>query len=102
MKRFHILMILEIAALFAVVFPSSVQGQGARATLGGRVTDSQGAVVPGAEVIVRSDDTGVKQQTVTNGQGNWTVQFLVPGHYSFTASAPGFKEMERHGITLQT
>jgi hypothetical protein len=76
--------------------------QESRATLGGRVLDAQGAVVPGATVVVTSDDTGVKQQTRTNAQGNWTVQFLIPGRYSFIITAPGFKTAERKGVTLQT
>src|SRR5438270_13930128 len=76
--------------------------QEARATIGGRVTDAQGAVVPDAIVVVVADDSGVKQQTRTNNQGNWTVQFLLPGHYQFTIAAPGFKTENRQGITLQT
>ncbi|MCX6616342.1 MAG: TonB-dependent receptor [Acidobacteria bacterium] len=76
--------------------------QESRATLGGRVIDPQGAVVPNAEVVVASDDTGVKQQTRTNAQGNWAVQFLIPGRYSFIIAAPGFKKAERKGMTLQT
>jgi len=76
--------------------------QESRATLGGRVTDPQGAVVPNADVVVTSDDTGVKQHTRTNAQGNWTVQFLIPGRYSFIIAAPGFKKAERKGMTLQT
>jgi len=76
--------------------------QESRATLGGRVIDPQGAVVPNADVVVISDDTGVKQQTRTNAQGNWAVQFLIPGRYSFIITAPGFKTAERKGVTLQT
>src|SRR5258708_5791739 len=76
--------------------------QEARATIGGRVTDAQGAAVPDAVVVVIDDDNGVKQQTRTNTQGNWTVQFLLPGHYQFTVTAPGFKTENRQGFTLQT
>ena len=39
--------------------------QEARATLGGRVTDPQGAVIPSAVVVVTSDATGVEQRTKT-------------------------------------
>lgn len=78
------------------------RAQGSRATLGGRVTDAQGAVVPDATIAVTADDTGVKQTTRTNMQGNWVVQFLIPGKYSFTVSASGFRDLQRHGITLQT
>src|SRR5262249_61954527 len=43
-----------------------------------------------------------KTQTKTNDQGNWLVQFLVPGSYSVTVSAGGFRAIERQGIKLQT
>jgi hypothetical protein len=92
-------------ALFAFAWAlvcSSAWSQGARATISGRVTDAQGAVVPGADVTVTSDDTNVKQQTKTNEQGNWIVQFLVPAKYSLTITSGGFRPVERTGITLQT
>src|SRR5947209_9528405 len=76
--------------------------QEARASMSGRVTDPQGAVVPDAAVVIRSDDTRVEQSTKTNEQGNWIVRFLIPGTYSLQITAPGFKQVERHGIQLQT
>jgi hypothetical protein len=76
--------------------------QEARATLGGRVTDPQGAAVPSAVVVVTSDVTGVESGTTTNEQGNWAVRFLVPGTYSFLVSAPGFQTIEQKGVALQT
>lgn len=75
--------------------------QEVRATLGGRVADAQGAVVPNATVVVVSDATGVKQQTQTNAEGNWVIQFLLPARYQFSVTAPGFKTASRTGITLQ-
>ena len=81
---------------------SSAWAQGARATLGGRVTDAQGAVVPGADVTVTSDETDVKQTTKTNEQGNWIVQFLVPAHYSSSRRRRRLPSVEQNGITLQT
>jgi hypothetical protein len=91
--------------LTGIVLLANVCGlwaQSSRATLGGRIIDAQGAVVPGATVVVTSEETGVSQTTKTNEQGNWTVQFLIPARYKFTATAPGFKTSERTGITLQT
>ena len=76
--------------------------QEARATISGRVVDPQNAVVPNAEVVVRSDDTRIEQTTQTNSQGNWIVQFLIPGNYSLRVTAAGFKQVERHGIALET
>jgi hypothetical protein len=88
---------------FALALASfAAWGQSSRASLGGRVTDPQGSAVPNAEVAVVSDETGVRQTTKTNDQGNWTVQFLIPAKYAFTVTSAGFKAVERKGITLQT
>ena len=77
-------------------------GQESRASLQGRVTDPQGALVPGATVTVISEATGVKQASTANEQGAWAVRFLNPGSYRVEMSAPGFKTTERKGIVLQT
>src|SRR5690348_9721161 len=93
---------LIVAAVFFVLATSPVAWtQEARATMSGRVVDPQNAAVTQADVVVRSDDTGVEQRTRTNDQGNWTVRFLIPGYYSLRITAPGFRQMERRGIELQ-
>ena len=89
------------ALLIAVLGQTAARAQDARATIGGRVSDAQGSAVPNASVEVTSEDTTVKQTTVTNEQGNWTVQFLLPGRYRFSIARPGFKTAIRDGITLQ-
>lgn len=73
-----------------------------RATLRGSVTDQHGAAVAGAAVSVVSSDTGVNQETTTNGQGSWTVSRLNPGRYRVTVSFAGFKMAERKDIALNT
>ena len=70
--------------------------------MSGRVLDPQNSVVANADIVVRSEDTGVEQSTRTNEQGNWSVRFLIPGNYSLRIAVPGFKPVERRGITLQT
>lgn len=75
--------------------------QETRASLGGRVTDPQGAAVPGARVVVVSESTNVKTTAVTNGEGNWLTQFLNPGRYRLSVAVQGFKTVERTGIELQ-
>src|SRR5438105_849293 len=94
--------LIASALVCSVPTGNLVWAQQSRAALGGRVTDAQGALVPDADVVVISDDTGVKQQTKTNQQGNWIVKFLVPGPYSISIASSGFRPVERHGITLQT
>ncbi len=100
MRRLSTVSFACLVACLSLSVPAWAQES--RATLGGRVTDPDGAVVPAVDVIVISDQTGVKQETKTNSQGNWIVQFLVPGPYSIAVAAPGFRPIERKGITLQT
>ncbi len=75
--------------------------QESRANVQGRVTDPQGAAVPGATVSVISEDTNVEQKTTTNEQGSWTVRFLNPGKYRVVVAAQGFKSYEQKDIVLQ-
>src|SRR5207245_2998337 len=91
-----------VAAALCLCGSIKASAQEARAKLGGRVTDPQGYVVPNAIVTVTSNDTGVRYQTQTNTQGNWIVEFLLPGPYRFTVKAPGFRTAQRGGVTLQT
>jgi hypothetical protein len=72
-----------------------------RASLGGRVTDPKGAVIPNATVVVTSDATGVTETAQTTQTGDWIVKFLTPGFYHFEVSAIGFKKEVRSSIELQ-
>jgi hypothetical protein len=100
MNRLKLTLSLTMLVWAATANPA--WSQEARATLGGRVTDPQGAVIPSAVIVVTSDATGVEQRTKTNEQGNWAVRFLVPGSYSFSVIAAGFQRMDQKGIVLQT
>jgi hypothetical protein len=56
----------------------------------GHVLDSTGAVVPGAQIVVHNQETGVDTKTVTTGAGVYTVPYLIPGTYTITAIKTGF------------
>src|SRR6516165_2195598 len=62
----------------------TLSAQESRATLEGRVTDQQGAVVPKASIEVISQETGIRQKTASNAEGLWSVRFLNPGAYEVT------------------
>ena len=88
---------LAVAAVLAVLTSSfSVRAQNVVSTgsLGGRVTDQSGAVVPGASIAVRNLATGVQQSAETNSAGLYRFPVLVPGSYSITASLKGFRDVE--------
>lgn len=70
--------------------------------ISGTVTDPDGALVAGAEVIVANTDTGVKFQTVTTNSGRFVVPLLPPGNYQLSVSLAGFQTYQRTGLTVRT
>jgi hypothetical protein len=84
------------------VVAAQAGGQEFRATMTGRVSDAQGAVVPGVTIAVTNVDTNVSLATVTNETGVYTVTTLQPGTYRIAASLPGFKTFVREAIVLRT
>src|SRR5271166_3655529 len=83
-------------ALFALASCGSMFAQNLVATgsLRGQVTDSSGAVIPGASMLVRSFATGVEKSATTNRAGIYHVPALSPGSYTVTASLKGFRDAE--------
>lgn len=69
-------------------------------TITGRVLDSTGAAIPKALVRVVNDDTQIIATTQSTADGLFTAPSLPPGHYSLIVTQPGFKQLERHGLTL--
>ena len=77
----------------------ALQGQ-TTATVSGSVTDTTGAVVPGANVTISNDATGDKRTAQSNSDGYFAFTALLPGSYSVQVQAKGFQNLEQHGITL--
>jgi len=55
---------------------ANVLAQSDRGTLTGTVSDSAGAVVPGAAVLATNSETGIASRTVTTSTGNYTISSL--------------------------
>ena len=66
----------------------------------GSVTDSAGAVVAGVSITAVNADTNDTYRTVTNNDGNYTIEFLKIGSYTVTATQPGFQTITKKGIVV--
>jgi hypothetical protein len=95
------LVILMLSGL-AFTPSANVLAQETRARITGTVTDTQGAVVPGASVTAVNTETNVSTESMSNARGVFTIQPLVPGPYRVTAALQGFKTFVREGIVLHT
>jgi hypothetical protein len=89
---------LAVLALCTAV-PAAAQTSG-NGNIAGHVTDSTGAAVPGATVVVTDTDTGVVRTVTSNGAGDYVANFLLPGRYDVAASAPSFGKVDHKDIQL--
>lgn len=57
----------------------------------GVVSDTSGAVVPGATVTIKSAESGESRTETTNGQGEYRFPLMKPGEYTISAASKGLK-----------
>ncbi len=79
-----------LSSFLLLLMPLVVLAQTERGSISGVVTDSTGAVVPGATVTITNLATKSSQTLTTNDQGLYEAPFMLPATYKVTASAPGF------------
>lgn len=73
-----------------------------RATITGRITDAQNAVVPGAKITAIQVSTSAKFETTSSAVGAYTLPFLPPGGYRVLVEAPGFKRYARENLQVSS
>src|SRR6266480_2742326 len=88
-----------VGLLIILLVPVAISAQVAGGSISGRVTDSTGAVLPGAEVAIKNTATGVSSHLVANEEGVYRAPNLLPGQYQITGSAANFTSLQRD-ITL--
>jgi hypothetical protein len=81
--------------LSAVALSSTLYCQTNTTALSGVVTDSSGAVIPGAVVTIYNAAKGTKKMQQAASKGEFVFAQLPPGHYSVTAVAAGFAGSEQ-------
>jgi hypothetical protein len=84
----------------AWLLPAGLAAQAVTGTILGLITDSTGAVMPGATVTLTNTGTGLVRVVNTDSNGEYTVPSLPTGTYSVKAELSGFKTMTRPDIPL--
>jgi hypothetical protein len=88
------------AAFLVLVAAAPALAQRTTATIRGTVTDVTGAVVGGASVTVKGEDTGLTRTTLTNASGLYSFTDLPVGHYGIEVGLTGFKSGVVKSIAL--
>ncbi len=89
---------LTLIFLFAVGSSQTIDS----ATIRGKVSDPNNAVLIGAKVAVVNQATGLERNAVTDESGSFTIANLpLTGKYKITASSIGFAEQTKNEIELR-
>src|SRR5882672_5707420 len=95
--------ILRLAG-FALVVCGLISGARAQVTTGsilGTVKDNSGAAVKGARVTVTDLARSAATNYTTDEEGNYNAPFLIPGAYSVSVEAQGFKKSITNNVVIQ-
>ncbi|MGH9326357.1 MAG: carboxypeptidase regulatory-like domain-containing protein [Terriglobia bacterium] len=83
--------------LFAAAILADAQAVG---TIAGTVTDTSGAVVPSAKVVVTAEGTGVSTTAISNARGYYVLPSLRPTTYNLSVQKNGFRTYLQKGVIL--
>jgi hypothetical protein len=87
-------------AIALLLFSAAAFPQSDRGVLTGTVTDSSGAVIPGATVTATNVATNVAQNTITTEGGLYAIPALPAGTYKVRVELAGFKAWEQSGVAV--
>lgn len=85
---------LSLLLFASIVVPATSFAQDIAGRLVGRVEDSTGAVLVGAKVTARNNDTGIESTVTTATDGSYTFGSLHVGDYRISVESAGFSRYE--------
>ena len=89
---------IVVAFLLAAIPAFAQQGT---SEFAGKVTDEQGAVLPGVAIVITNEETGAFRELVSGADGGYFAPQMIPGRYRISAKLVGFHSFERGGLILQ-
>jgi len=97
MRLGRLLVLLSLLALL----PPAGYAQTVYGSLTGTVYDPSAAVIPRAQVVIRSLETGQTREIQADDNGFWRMPSLPPGQYAVEVSAPNFGKLVRAPILVE-
>src|SRR5271154_4031276 len=93
---------LVALAVMIGVTTITLMAQSTQGGVRGSVTDQSGAAVANAKVSLINDGTNETRSLVTNSEGGYDFNLVVPATYTITAEAPSFKKFSRKNVIVAT
>jgi hypothetical protein len=92
--------VTKLVCLVVVLAGTNAFAQQITGSIRGAVTDPSGAVVEGASVSARQNETGLTRTTTTDRLGAYILLELPVGHYQLLVEGKSFHKYVQQGITL--
>lgn len=89
--------VLVLLAVFAALACAQVTTS---STLDGTVTDAQGALVTGAQIVVVNVDNGQTLKATADDHGHWVIAAVPVGAYRVTVTMAGFRTLTMPGVNV--
>ena len=89
------------AGLLLILAAFTATAQEFRGSLSGKITDPNGAVVPGSKVEIKNVETGITSSSVTGEDGSYAFALLPPGKYQLSVTKENFNTAVRDGIEMR-
>ena len=99
-NRFNRCLSSVLAGLFTIAVFSAWSQTADTGQIVGRVADPSDAVIAGASITVKNEETGLARTVATNASGIYTVPLLPPGGYTLTVTSAGFKTTTSTGVRV--
>ena len=94
-------MLTVVLTVVLLSMPGAATGQSTSVDLSGTVFDVTRGVVPGAELTLVNESTGIARTTHSDSVGHYAFTQLAPGPYRLTASLAGFETTVLSGLVLR-
>jgi carboxypeptidase family protein/TonB-dependent receptor-like protein len=89
------------SAIVLVLVGSIAAQDSSTGALRGTVEDTGGGRIAAAEISVQNAANGTSRKTISDVEGNFSVQMLTPGEYSVRVDAPGMQAQVRPGVLVE-
>ncbi|MGH9344086.1 MAG: carboxypeptidase regulatory-like domain-containing protein, partial [Terriglobia bacterium] len=97
--KMHVVAALSVV-LFLLASLTVAKAQSVDSSVQGSVSDTSGARVPGASVVLTNARTGVALKTESDASGNYSFPAVQPGEYSLSVAAHGFANYLISGFSV--
>lgn len=95
-----LVLVALLALVLGLALMPAAQAQTAGANLIGRVTDKNGAPLPGATITATQKETGLTRSTVSESDGNYRLPSLPIGPYTVVVELDGFATVTVENVRL--